>query len=378
MCSGEPNAKASRLSAQNHTRKQRIVGAGLSLALAAATTLGAAPRSARAVTLDELQQQLDASNAAYNEAVDQAAELEDKIAANQERIDQIEAQLPEKKQAAASSMRSMYKMQLGSQGLIDLLISADDFNQVVSTIAYLDAVVSHNTGAIDELANLSGELNQTKSALSSQKAQADERIAQALSSLEQASAAHDQLEQQQTAERAAAEQAAKDAAAASAADAVKDSASAQATSTDSAAASAPADSGSSQGSAASSASNSSNASSSAPSQSESSSSSDVETNGEWMSGLASAYSTAGGNMTASGEVLTDDSMTVAVPASQSYLLGRSVQIQYGGVTITARVTDTGGFASYGRVLDLAGGCWKAFGFSSTDAWGVRAVRYRFV
>ena len=81
---------------------------------------------------------------------------------------------------------------------------------------------------------------------------------------------------------------------------------------------------------------------------------------------------------ASGAILTSDSVTVAVPASQSYLLGRSVQIRYGGKTITATVTDTGGFASYGRVLDLAGGCWKAFGFSSCYDWGVRAVQYRFL
>ena len=71
-------------------------------------------------------------------------------------------------------------------------------------------------------------------------------------------------------------------------------------------------------------------------------------------------------------------MTVAVPASQRYLLGRTVEIRYGGKTITATVTDTGGFAGYGRVLDLAGGCWKAFGFSSCYDWGVRAVQYRFL
>ena len=100
-----------------------------------------------------------------------------------------------------------------------------------------------------------------------------------------------------------------------------------------------------------------------------------------MIGKASAYSVAdntGGNATASGEILTDDSVTVAVPISQRYLLGRSVQIRYNGKTVTARVTDVGGFAPYGRALDLAGGVWKAFGFSSPGAWGVRAVQYRFL
>ena len=109
--------------------------------------------------------------------------------------------------------------------------------------------------------------------------------------------------------------------------------------------------------------------------------SEVETDGEWMIGYASAYSVAdntGGNATASGDILTDDSMTVAVPLSQRYLLGRTVQIRYGGRTITATVNDVGGFAQHGRVLDLAGGCWKAFGCSSPYEWGVRAVQYRFL
>lgn len=366
------------MSAHIHTRRQRIVAAGLSLALAAATgvaALSSAPSKANAVTLDELQQQIDASNAAYNDAVDRAAELQDKISANEERISQIEAVLPEKKQAAVNSIRTMYKLQIGSQSLIDLLISAEDFNQVVSTVAYLDAVVSHNTGAIEELANLSDELVQTRSALSSQKAQVDEEVANALSSLSEASAAHDQLEQQM-AQQAAAAAAAKAAEAATSAS--QSAADANASASDS---SASGDAGSSTDAGSDSGTNSgsdSSSSSSGDNNNNSSSSSDVETDGEWMSGLASAYSTAGGNVTASGEILTDDSMTVAVPASQSYLLGRSVQIQYGGVTITARVTDTGGFASYGRVLDLAGGCWKAFGFSSPSAWGVRAIRYRFI
>ena len=100
-----------------------------------------------------------------------------------------------------------------------------------------------------------------------------------------------------------------------------------------------------------------------------------------MIGMASAYSidnNTGGNATASGDELTDDSMSVAVPLSQRYLLGRSVQIRYNGKTITAVVNDVGGFAAYGRVLDLAGGCWKAFGCSSAGEWGVRAVQYRFL
>ena len=109
--------------------------------------------------------------------------------------------------------------------------------------------------------------------------------------------------------------------------------------------------------------------------------------GTWSSGVASAYDVAsnddgngnfGVNVTASGVDLTDTSVTVAVPASQSYLLGSVVEICYEGEVVIATVTDTGGFGKYGRDLDLAPGVYKAFGFSDPSEWGTRTVYYRFL
>lgn len=101
----------------------------------------------------------------------------------------------------------------------------------------------------------------------------------------------------------------------------------------------------------------------------------------WKSGRASAYTIAdntGGTATASGIPLTETSMTVAVPISSRHLIGKKVEIYYNGTTVTATVTDTGGFAPYGRDLDLAGGVWRALGANSTEGWGVRTVSYRFL
>ena len=107
----------------------------------------------------------------------------------------------------------------------------------------------------------------------------------------------------------------------------------------------------------------------------------------WSYGTASAYSftdndDGAGNFgtvsTASGVPLSDWGVTVAVPASQSHLLGRAVAIMYGDTVIVATVTDTGGFGGYGRALDLAPGCWKAFGAGSVHDWGVRGVYYKFL
>ena len=107
----------------------------------------------------------------------------------------------------------------------------------------------------------------------------------------------------------------------------------------------------------------------------------------WSAGSASAYSIADnddgkGNYnttaTASGRALTNYELTVAVPESESWRLGQPVAVWYGDMVIVATVTDTGGFAPYGRDLDLAPGVWQLFGASSVDNWGVRTVYYKFL
>lgn len=323
----------------SHAQKSFAVRAGLTAALALSLAM---PGVARATSLSELQGRIDESNEAYNTAVAHATELQDQIDANEARLAQIEEELPAKKDAAAKSLRVSYKMQAGSGDLIQLLLSSEDFNEVISTLQYLEKITSHNNAAVEDLAQATDELEQVQSALASQKAQVDSEVQSALASLTEANDARDQYEAQMAAQQAAQVR----------------QAAAQQQATEQ------------QG-----------ASSDDSAKSDSSANQDVETDGEWMCGLASAYdvdNNTGGTATASGAILTSDSVTVAVPASQYYLLGRTVEIRYGGKTITATVTDTGGFASYGRVLDLAGGCWKAFGFSSCYDWGVRAVQYRFL
>lgn len=329
----------------SHAQKSFAVRAGLTAALALTLAM---PGVARATSLSELQASIDESNGAYNTAVAHANELQEQIDANEARLAQIEEELPAKKDAAAKSLRVSYKMQAGSGDLIQLLLSSEDFNEVISTLQYLEKITSHNNAAVEDLAQATDELEQVQSALASQKAQVDSEVQSALASLTEANDARDQYEAQIAAQQEAQ---------------VRQAAVQQ----QSAEQQGPEQQGASG--------------SDSATKSDSSASQDVETDGEWMCGLASAYdvdNNTGGSATASGSILTSDSVTVAVPASQRYLLGRTVEIRYGGKTITATVTDTGGFASYGRVLDLAGGCWKAFGFSSCYDWGVRAVQYRFL
>jgi len=105
----------------------------------------------------------------------------------------------------------------------------------------------------------------------------------------------------------------------------------------------------------------------------------VALSGEWQSGLASAYGEGFiGDDTAHGVKLTKESMGVAVDDSMDVLLGRTIEISYGGESIVTTITDTGPLFSNGRALDLQPGLWKAFGADSEKHWGVRSVDWRLV
>lgn len=112
-----------------------------------------------------------------------------------------------------------------------------------------------------------------------------------------------------------------------------------------------------------------------------------DTSKGWKSGLASAYggssdpSTPNPGTTATGATCDDSSMGVAIPMAwpnyRSYF-GHAVEIRYGGKTVVATINDCGGLGGGARSLDLQPGVFKAFGFSTCQAWGVRTVSYRIL
>ena len=109
----------------------------------------------------------------------------------------------------------------------------------------------------------------------------------------------------------------------------------------------------------------------------------------WSYGMASGVSSRSDNddgsgnfsadATASGRLLSENELTVAVPQSQSNLLGHAVAIRYGETIIVATVTDTGGFreiwASPSIRRRAAG---KPYGASQIGDWGVKPVYYKFL
>lgn len=280
----------------------------------------------------------------------------------------------------------------GGISLIKVLLESQSISDLVNNMQYFDAIQEDQARQIAEQKQLEATFNDALDDLNKKKdeqvkaisdaeakqAEAQQVVAQATAHLSDAQAAAEAArlaELQKQAEALKAQQEAQSQTEQAPAEESKGAAEKAEESGNSAAS----NSGNQSSNGSSSGSSNSNGSSS-----NSSNSSNTSTSG-WQSGVVSAYgSTSDGTLgarTATGAIVSESSMGVAVPMSmpnyRSYF-GRSVEISYGGRTVVAVVNDCGGLGGGSRALDLQPGVWKALGASSCFDWGVRTVSYRFL
>lgn len=202
----------------------RPARAGLALALSCALALAplAGPLGATAALADEtsvlgsspvtdavpdeLQQRVEQTAAAYDDAVAAREQVEQQIADTQAHVDELNAALPGLRDSAADAIKTTYKYQQEGVGLVDLILSADDFSDFITTIQYLTAVQESNTSQISSLLSALSELETAQADLNAQKQQALEQEQAAQQAYEDAEAAR--AEAQRKAEEEAARQAA--------------------------------------------------------------------------------------------------------------------------------------------------------------------------
>ncbi len=177
----------------------------------------AAPVSARADTLEELEAKADELGGKVNEAAEAYAKaianvevLDGSIAENEARIAEVEAEIPEQRARSASAIRALYKMSQNGNGLLELIVSSDDFNSFISTITYLNAIEQKNTEEARKLVDLQNDLTYARAQLQDQREEAEEQRAAADDALKQAEALRQEavkLAARKAAEEAAREQA---------------------------------------------------------------------------------------------------------------------------------------------------------------------------
>ena len=318
--------------------------------------------------------------------VKQAEELQDQIDEATQGV--MDAQAAAQAGRNKLGVYATQEYKTGGISLIKVLLESQSISDLVNNMQYFDAIQEDQARQIAEQKQLEATFNDALDDLNKKK---DEQV-KAISDAEAKQAEAQQVVAQATAhlsDAQAAAEAARLAELQKQAEALKAQQEAQSQTEQASAEESKGAAEKAEESGNSAASNSGNQSSSGSSNSSNSSSSNnsnsSNTSSGWQSGVVSAYgSTSDGTLgahTATGAIVSESSMGVAVPMSmpnyRSYF-GRSVEISYGGRTVVAVVNDCGGLGGGSRALDLQPGVWKALGASSCFDWGVRTVSYRFL
>ena len=329
-------------------------------------------------TLDAASSQLDAISAEYNELQSQINDLDAEIATTTQKVQEAQQAMLEGQEVLGQAVLAEYKSD-GGLSLVNIVLSSSNISDLVTNMTYYAAIQEDQAAIIEEQRQLNetfndalGELNTQRDSQQEVLDQAEQKKTEAEKVVSDASAQLSEAQAAQLQAQAAAmeqqEQAAE-----------QEVSPNWNTDTERPAASGGNTDNSNSGS--NSGGNSGNTGNSGGSSGGGSSSAG------WHTGLASAYggssdpSVSNPAYTANGSICNDSSMGVAIPMAwsnyRSYF-GRAVEISYGGKTIVATINDCGGLGGGARSLDLQPGVFKAFGFSTCQAWGVRTVSYRIL
>lgn len=181
----------------------------LVVSLVCASTLVATPAMASEAdtsadpTLSSLQQRVEDTTQAYEDASKEASDIQSKIDENTARIQELESAIPGQREKSASAVRTLYKLQQDSPGLVSLLLSSEDFNEFITNFQYLDAIQERATNQVEQLKNMEDELQTTEAELDSEKSEADEKVQAAQDALNEATAARQEAQRQAEAKAAA-------------------------------------------------------------------------------------------------------------------------------------------------------------------------------
>ena len=132
--------------------------------LAAALTLGGAPVAAYADAQSELAQaeaRLAEIGAEYQRLSDELLQAGADLEETNAKIDETKQKLEESQQALASNVSVEYKG--GGSSLIQIVLGATDFNDLISRVFYANKVNDAQADAIQEVQDLQDELEQQKS-----------------------------------------------------------------------------------------------------------------------------------------------------------------------------------------------------------------------
>lgn len=340
-------------------------------------------------TLDAASAELSEISAEYNELQTEINNLDAEISTTTQKVQEAQQAMLEGQELLGDAVLAEYKSD-GGLSLVNIVLSSESISDFVTNMTYYAAVQEDQAEKIAEQRKLNETFNDALDELNNQRDsqqavldQAEAKKAEAEKVVSDASAKVSSIKESQAELAKLQAQAAQmeQSNSANNASSNKEESSNWNTNNERPAASGGNSGGTSSGG------NSGGNSGGGSSSNNSGGTSSTDASKGWKSGPASAYGgssdpyTPNPGTTATGAVCDDNSMGVAIPVSwpnRSSYYGHAIEIKYGGKTVVATINDCGGLSGGARHLDLQPGVFKAFGFKTCQAWGVRTVSYRIL
>lgn len=145
---------------------------------------------------DEMVAQVEQATQAYQQATADVEDLSARIAANEERLSDIQARLPQQRTRTAASIKNLYLFQQNTPSVLELVLSSESLEEFIATVQYLDAVHQRNVSEVNALTQLQDELTQAQASLAVERDAAASRQDDTLVALQNVSAARNDLQAQ--------------------------------------------------------------------------------------------------------------------------------------------------------------------------------------
>lgn len=156
-----------------------------------ARAAGEADNAADEGNVSELQQKVEDTADAYNEASARVDDLNAQVSDTETRIADLEAQLPQQHARCEEAVRKLYLYQQQRGNFVGMLLGAQSFSDFVNIIEYFDRLNSYNHDAIQATTDMEADLKASKASLDQSLADAQSVKTNAANALADAQAARE-------------------------------------------------------------------------------------------------------------------------------------------------------------------------------------------
>lgn len=324
-------------------------------------------------SLDTASKQLDSINAEYEKIQGEISALEEKMSSTTNKLMEAQNAMLKGQNVLGEAVKASYKNE-GASSLVSVFLMSEDLGDFLKNITYYSAIQEDQAKLVEDQKELRNQFQAVLGELEEEKAQQDAMMSQAAAKRQEAEkVVADASSKVSSIESERARLAELQAKAAQMEEKKQQNAAPSPNWNTNPGGNSEDDSNSGGGNSGGN-SGDTNSGGTAPSSG-------------WQTGVASAYggssdpNTPNPGWTSTGAICDDYSMGVAVPMAwpnywQYY--GHAVEISYGGRSVIATINDCGGMGGGSRSLDLQPGVFKALGYSTCQAWGIRTVSYRIL